>query len=128
MHRMLLLTGPAKSGKTNYVLDCLREALRAGNPSVRLLVLEVLSELGYTAIEAEHAQRALDLLQSVDTLDLMITDVGLPGLNGRQLAEMVRQSRPDLPILFMTGYAPGAAVRTGAWVGVWAGESCVGAA
>jgi len=82
------------------------------DPSVRVLVLEVLNELGYAAIEAENAQRALDLLQSIGKLDLMVTDVGLPGINGRQLAEIVRQTRPELPVLFMTGYAPGAAVRT----------------
>jgi len=81
------------------------------DPSVRVLVIEVLQELGYTAIEAEDGQSALDRLQSAGALDLMITDVGLPGMNGRQLAEIVRQSHADLPILFMTGYAPGAKVR-----------------
>jgi PAS domain S-box-containing protein len=91
------------SGETVLVVE--------DDPSVRVLVLEVLNELGYAAIEADTAQRALDLLQTTDMLDLMITDVGLPGTNGRQLAEMVRQSHPDLPVLFMTGYAPGAAVR-----------------
>ena len=82
------------------------------DPSVRVLVIEVLKELGYSAIEAENAQIALNLLQSAGMLDLMVTDVGLPGMNGRQLAEIVRQTHPDLPILFMTGYAPDAKVRT----------------
>ncbi|HEX4507611.1 MAG TPA: PAS domain-containing protein [Alphaproteobacteria bacterium] len=81
------------------------------DPEVRVLVIEVLRELGYSTIEADSASNALHLLQSVDTLDLMVSDVGLPGMNGRQLAEIVRESHPDLPILFMTGYAPDAKVR-----------------
>ncbi len=56
-------------------------------PSVRVLVLDVLNELGYGAFEAENAQGALDLLQSIGKLDLMVTDVGLPGIGSRQLAE-----------------------------------------
>jgi PAS domain S-box-containing protein len=79
--------------------------------SVRMLVLEVLNELGYSAVEAQNAETAIDLLQSGGPLDLMVTDVGLPGMNGRQLAEIVREYYPDLPVLFMTGYAPGAKVR-----------------
>lgn len=75
------------------------------DPSVRLLVVQVLEELGYRAIETEGGRDAISILQSARTLDLMISDVGLPGLNGRQLAELARESRPGLPILFMTGYA-----------------------
>ena len=83
------------------------------DPSVRLLVREVLAELGYTALEAAEAQSALRLLASGRTFDLMISDVGLPGMNGRQLAEVVRQQLPDLPILFVTGYAENATLRSG---------------
>ncbi|MBI1684979.1 PAS domain S-box protein [Caulobacter hibisci] len=75
------------------------------DPAVRLLVVQVLQELGYRAIETESGREAAPILQSARAIDLMITDVGLPGLNGRQLAEIARESRPDLPILFMTGYA-----------------------
>ena len=46
-------------------------------------------------------------------IDLLVSDVGLPGMNGRQLAELVRAGRPDLPILFVTGYAENAAIRAG---------------
>jgi PAS domain S-box-containing protein len=81
--------------------------------SVRLLVREVLEELGYAAIEAPEAEAAIPILSSRRPLDLMISDVGLPDMNGRQLAEIARQHRPDLPILFVTGYAENAAIRAG---------------
>jgi PAS domain S-box-containing protein len=77
---------------------------------VRSLIVEVLSELGYTALEAIDAQEAIPLLQSPQKIDLMISDVGLPGMNGRQLADVARTIRPDLKILFATGYAEGAQV------------------
>ncbi len=71
-------------------------------PSVRLLISEVLEELGYACIEATDGQAALPILASDRRLDLLITDVGLPGINGRQLAEIARQHRPDLKILFVS--------------------------
>lgn len=73
--------------------------------SVRLLIGEVLRELKYSCIEAVDGQTALPMLLSNARIDLMITDVGLPGMNGRQLAELARQHRPDLKVLFVTGYA-----------------------
>ncbi|MGU3493683.1 PAS domain-containing protein [Xanthobacteraceae bacterium A53D] len=79
------------------------------DPSVRLLVLQVLHELGYQAVEAADGHEAVPILESSRHFDLMISDVGLPGLNGRQLAEIARETRPTLPILFMTGYAQEAA-------------------
>ncbi|WP_145730822.1 hybrid sensor histidine kinase/response regulator [Nitrospirillum pindoramense] len=79
--------------------------------SVRLLVLDVLQELGYTALHAADGRGALSVIESSSQIDLLITDVGLPGLNGRQLAEIARRRRPDLPVLFVTGYAANAAVR-----------------
>ena len=82
-------------------------------PSVRLLISEVLQELGYACIEANDGQAALPILASDRRLDLLITDVGLPGMNGRQLAEIARQHRPDLKILFVTGYAEHATTRGG---------------
>jgi PAS domain S-box-containing protein len=81
------------------------------DPSVRLLVSEVLKELGFEAVEAADPETALEVLRSDLRLDLMITDVGLPGMNGRQLAEAARSGRPDLPVLFVTGYAENAAMR-----------------
>ncbi|AOH84422.1 histidine kinase [Sphingomonas panacis] len=81
--------------------------------SVRLLVRDVLEELRYHTIEASDADAALPILQSDQHIDLMVSDVGLPGMNGRQLAEVARAHRPDLPILFVTGYAENAAIRSG---------------
>lgn len=81
------------------------------DPSVRLLIRDVLEEVGYAAIEASDAAAALPILASGRTIDLMISDVGLPGMNGRQLADAARSHRPGLPILFVTGYAEKAAIR-----------------
>ena len=72
---------------------------------VRLLVVQVLEEAGFAVHEAAEAQGALELLKSGDFIDLMVTDVGLPGVNGRQLADQARGLKPDQKILFMTGYA-----------------------
>jgi PAS domain S-box-containing protein len=83
-------------------------------PSVRMLITEVLQELGYSAIEAADGAAGLRILQSDARIDLVITDVGLPGgMNGRQMADAARQSRPDLKVLFITGYAENAAVSNG---------------
>lgn len=83
------------------------------DPAVRMLVVNVLDELGYTAHQAADARTALPLLESDLRVDLLVTDVGLPGMNGRQLAEIARQHRPGLRVLFMTGYAEKAAERQG---------------
>jgi PAS domain S-box-containing protein len=83
------------------------------DPAVRMLVVNVLDELGYTAHQAADARTALPLLESDLRVDLLVTDVGLPGMNGRQLAEIARQHRPGLRILFMTGYAQKATERQG---------------
>ena len=81
--------------------------------SVRMLIRDVLQELGYFPIEAAEPETALPILASDQRIDLMISDVGLPGMNGRQLAEVARKHRPQLPILFITGYAENAAIRAG---------------
>ncbi len=83
------------------------------DPSVRILVRDVLEELGYSVVEAKDANVAIDALSGAERFDLMVTDVGLPGMNGRQLAEIARGRFPDLPILFVTGYAENAAIRSG---------------
>ncbi|MBP5952857.1 ATP-binding protein [Pseudomonas iridis] len=83
------------------------------DPAVRVLVSAVLSELGYAFLEAGDADGAMPILNSTQRIDLLISDVGLPGMNGRQLAEIGRQYRPELKILFITGYAEHAAVRGG---------------
>ena len=83
------------------------------DPAVRVLVCAVLSELGYAYVEAGDADTALPFLNSTQRIDLLVSDVGLPGMNGRQLAEVGRQYRPGLKVLFITGYAEHAAVRGG---------------
>jgi PAS domain S-box-containing protein len=82
-------------------------------PVVRGLIIEELGELGYQAIEAVDGPKGLDVIKSKRRIDLLITDIGLPGLNGRQVADAARQVRPDLKILFMTGYAENAALASG---------------
>ena len=75
-------------------------------PSVRMLVMEVLRELGYGALEAVDGRSGLEILRSATRIDLLVSDVGLPGdMNGRQLADAGRALRPDLKVLFITGYA-----------------------
>jgi signal transduction histidine kinase len=83
------------------------------DPAVRVLVSTVLSDLGYAFVEACDADSAVPIFDSAQRIDLLISDVGLPGMNGRQLAEIGRQYRPGLKVLFITGYAEHAAVRGG---------------
>ena len=80
---------------------------------VRGLIVEVLHELGYRALEAADGPAGLAVLQSAAHIDLLVTDIGLPGLNGRQVADAARLRRPDLRVLFMTGYAENAAMPRG---------------
>ena len=95
----------ANAGETVLIVE--------DDPAVRVLVSAVLKELGYAFVEASDANTALPIIESDQRIDLMISDVGLPGMNGRQLAEIGRQIRPELKVLFITGYAEHAAVRGG---------------
>lgn len=82
--------------------------------AVRMVVVEVLSDLGYTVLEADNSQSGLRIVETRARIDLLLTDVGLPGgMNGRQLADAARGQRPDLKVLFLTGYAENAAVGNG---------------
>ncbi|UVM53700.1 response regulator [Pseudomonas sp. B21-012] len=83
------------------------------DPAVRQLVHQVLSDQGYPCKVAEDANVALAILQAGEAVDLLVSDVGLPGMNGRQLAEIGRQLRPQLKVLFITGYAETAVARGG---------------
>ncbi|MCC8688213.1 response regulator [Xanthomonas campestris] len=78
---------------------------------VRMMVSEVLSDAGYHVIEAENADGALAQLRADAHIDMVVSDVGLPGMNGRDMADVARDLRPGLPILFITGYAENAATR-----------------
>ncbi|MCJ2035960.1 ATP-binding protein [Methylobacterium sp. J-068] len=96
----------AQQGETVLIVD--------DEPSVRMLVTEVLEDLGYTAIEAADSVAGLKVLQSDVRIDLLVTDVGLPGgMNGRQMADAGRVGRPDLKVLFVTGYAENAILGHG---------------
>ena len=81
--------------------------------AVRSLVCEVLTDLGYRPLEAIDGPAGLSILRSKQAISLLVTDVGLPGLNGRQLADAARALRPELKVLFMTGYAENAAINGG---------------
>ena len=91
--------GVVDSSETNAVLVVEDEAL------VRMLVVQALEDAGFSVSEAAEAGTAMDLLRADDGIRLMVTDVGLPGINGRQLADQARAHRPDMKVLFMTGYA-----------------------
>jgi PAS domain S-box-containing protein len=96
----------AAPGETVLVVD--------DEPTVRMLVAEVLEDLGYTAIEAADSVAGLKVLQSDVRIDLLVSDVGLPGgMNGRQMAEAGRAKRPGLKVLFITGYAETAVLGNG---------------
>jgi CheY-like chemotaxis protein len=94
-------------GETVLVVD--------DDPTVRMLIAEVLTENHYRLLEAADGPSALKILESrQQRIDMMVTDVGLPGgMNGRQLADAARQVRPELRILFITGYAENAVVGNG---------------
>ncbi|MDX7952412.1 PAS domain S-box protein [Lichenihabitans sp. Uapishka_5] len=96
----------ALAGETVLVVD--------DEPTVRMLVVEVLEDLGYTALEAGDGAAGLRVLQSGVRIDLLVTDVGLPGgMNGRQLADAARVARPSLKVLFITGYAENSVIGHG---------------
>jgi len=93
-------------GETVLVVD--------DEPTVRMLVSDVLEDLGYIAIEVADGAAGLRVLQSDARIDLLVTDVGLPGdMNGRQVADAARALRPGLKVLFITGYAENAVLSHG---------------
>ncbi len=98
-------THRAEAGETVLVVE--------DEPVVRSLILEVLADLGYQALEAVDGPAGLKILESKQRVDLLVSDVGLPGLNGRQLADHARLMRPQLKVLFITGYAEQAAIASG---------------
>jgi CheY-like chemotaxis protein len=94
------------SGETVLIID--------DEPTIRMLMADVLAEVGYRVIEAQDGPSAMRILQSDARIDLLITDVGLPGgMNGRQVADAARMTQPNLKVLFVTGFAENAAVGNG---------------
>ena len=96
----------AAQGETVLVID--------DEPLVRMLVTDVLRELGYAAIEAVDGATGLKILRSAARIDLLITDIGLPGnMDGGQVAEAARKLRPSVKVLFITGFAEKAVLSHG---------------
>jgi CheY-like chemotaxis protein len=78
------------------------------------MIAGVLIDLGYTVLQAEDGPQALRMLDGVDRVDLLVTDVGLPGgLNGRQVADAARVRHPDMHVLFITGFSYGSKLGQG---------------
>jgi PAS domain S-box-containing protein len=97
---------PSGEGEVVLVID--------DEPTIRMLVADLLAEAGYAVIEAADGAAGLKVLESNARIDLLITDVGLPGgMNGRQVADAARVSRPRLKVLFITGYAENAVIGQG---------------
>jgi PAS domain S-box-containing protein len=92
----------AATGETVLVVE--------DEPVVRGVILEMLHEEGYRTLEAVDGPSGMRILRTNGRVDLLITDVGLPGMNGRQLADQARETRPRLKILFVTGYAESVAI------------------
>jgi hypothetical protein len=95
----------ARSGETVLVIE--------DEPVVRGVIMEMLVDHGYQALEAVDGPAGLKILCSDERVDLLVTDVGLPGMNGRQVADQAREIRPELKILFITGYADSVAISDG---------------
>jgi PAS domain S-box-containing protein len=100
-----IAAGAASTGETVLVVE--DEAV------VRGVILEMLSDQGYRTLEAIDGPSGLRILRTRQRIDLLVTDVGLPGINGRQLADQARETRPGLKILFITGYAESVAMSEG---------------
>jgi PAS domain S-box-containing protein len=95
----------AATGETVLVVE--------DEPVVRGVILEMLHDQGYRTLEAVDGPSGLRILRRDERIDLLVTDVGLPGMNGRQLADQARETRPELKILFITGYAESVAISDG---------------
>ena len=87
---------PRGQGETILVVE--------DDATVRMILSDVLEDLGYNVLLASDARPAIPILQSDRRIDLMVSDVMLPHINGRKLAEIARAARPNLKVLFVTGY------------------------
>ncbi|KAA0683196.1 PAS domain S-box protein [Azospirillum brasilense] len=114
-----LLPGAAAAPATNSAVDGAVDGtagtvlLVEDEALVRMVAVQALEDAGLDVVEASDGTEALELLDGGLRADLVVTDVGLPGMNGRQLAEAVHERRPELGVLFMTGYAYDATLGTG---------------
>ncbi len=104
----IAVAAPQKAGRGETILVVDDE------PTVRMLITDILQDLGYRVIEAADSVSGLTILRSDVRIDMLISDVGLPGgMNGRQMADAARTVRPGLKVLFITGYAENAVVGNG---------------
>ncbi len=94
---------PAPTGRTDYVVLVVED-----EPRVRAFAVETLRDLGYAVLDAVDGRQALDLIEAGQRIDLLFTDVVMPGVSGAQLYEFCRERLPDMKVLFTTGYAAGA--------------------
>jgi PAS domain S-box-containing protein len=97
--------GLASRGETVLVIE--------DEPVVRAVIVEMLAEQGYRTLQAVDGPTGMKILRSRERIDLLVTDVGLPGISGRQVADQAREIRPALKTLFITGYAESAAMSQG---------------
>ncbi|KRC79253.1 ATPase [Achromobacter sp. Root83] len=102
------IAGPEAGVATQAVVVVVED-----DTNVREMVRECLDELGMRVLTAANGEAGLDLVMSTSDMNLLVTDVGLPGLNGRQLADAARAAHPGLRVLMMTGYAESAAIDQG---------------
>jgi CheY-like chemotaxis protein len=97
------IEAPRGQGETILVVE--------DDATVRLIISDVLKDLGYNVLLAPDARPAITLLQSDKAIDLLVSDIILPHINGRKLADLARGLRPNLKVLFVSGYAENATVR-----------------
>jgi PAS domain S-box-containing protein len=95
---------PQGQGETILIVD--------DNETLRSMMVVAVAELGYSVLDVPDAKGAIEMLQSERRIRLLVTDVGLPNMDGRQLAEIANKLRPDMNVLFVTGYAQFAALRS----------------
>jgi CheY-like chemotaxis protein len=107
--RCALLSPGAKAASSQLSSDghgALGVLVVEDEPDVRMVVVDMLEDIGYTVLAAADGASGLKILDSETRIDLLVSDVGLPGgINGRQLADAARQRRLDLKVLFITGYS-----------------------
>jgi signal transduction histidine kinase/CheY-like chemotaxis protein len=100
----IVATSDAQATPTNAVVLVVED-----EPDLRMVVVDLLEDIGYTVLAADDGASGLNIVDSGTRIDLLVSDVGLPGgINGRQLADTARQRRFDLKVLFITGYSDGA--------------------
>jgi CheY-like chemotaxis protein len=95
----------AKAGETVLVVE--------DEDGVRQISVETLTELGYAVLQADSAEAALDMLDGASRIDLLFTDIVMPGINGRKLAELATAGRPGLKVIYTTGYTRNAVIHNG---------------